>query len=53
VVVIGAILYSHSSAAYLRAAGIEARVFGEPMAFWENQMPAPLKHHFEDSAFDA
>ncbi len=41
-VVVGAGPYGLSSAAYLRAAGIEARVFGEPMAFWENQMPAGM-----------
>jgi Pyridine nucleotide-disulphide oxidoreductase len=42
VAVIGAGPYGLSSAAYLRAAGIETRVFGEPMAFWENQMPAGM-----------
>ena len=42
VTVIGAGPYGLSSAAYLRAAGVEARVFGEPMAFWENQMPAGM-----------
>jgi pyridine nucleotide-disulfide oxidoreductase len=41
-VVVGAGPYGLSSAAYLRSAGIEARVFGEPMAFWENQMPAGM-----------
>jgi FAD-dependent urate hydroxylase len=42
VTIIGAGPYGLSSAAYLRAAGVEARVFGEPMAFWENQMPAGM-----------
>ncbi|MFZ0759746.1 MAG: FAD-dependent oxidoreductase [Candidatus Sulfotelmatobacter sp.] len=42
VTVIGAGPYGLSSAAYLRAAGIETRVFGEPMSFWENQMPAGM-----------
>ncbi len=42
VTVIGAGPYGLSAAAYLRAAGIETRVFGEPMAFWENQMPAGM-----------
>ena len=42
VTVIGAGPYGLSSAAYLRAAGIETRVFGKPMAFWENQMPAGM-----------
>lgn len=41
-VVIGAGPYGLSAAAYLRAAGVEARVFGEPMAFWENQMPSGM-----------
>ena len=41
-VVVGAGPYGLSSAAYLRAAGVETRVFGEPMAFWENQMPAGM-----------
>jgi hypothetical protein len=40
--VIGAGPYGLSAAAYLRAAGIETRVFGEPMAFWRNQMPAGM-----------
>jgi len=40
--VIGAGPYGLSAAAYLRAAGVEARVFGEPMAFWENQMPVGM-----------
>jgi hypothetical protein len=42
VTVVGAGPYGLSSAAYLRAAGIERRVFGEPMSFWENQMPAGM-----------
>jgi len=42
VTVIGAGPYGLSSAAYLQAAGIETRVFGEPMSFWENQMPAGM-----------
>jgi hypothetical protein len=39
VTIIGAGPFGLSSAAYLRASGIEARVFGEPMSFWEKQMP--------------
>lgn len=39
VTILGAGPYGLSSAAYLRASGIETRVFGEPMSFWENQMP--------------
>jgi len=39
VAIIGAGPYGLSAAAYLRASGIETRVFGEPMSFWEKQMP--------------
>lgn len=46
VAVIGAGPYGLSSAAYLRARGIETRVFGEPMAFWQNQMPAGIRVDF-------
>ena len=42
VVVIGAGPYGLSAAAYLRAAGVETIVFGQPMAFWEKQMPAGM-----------
>ena len=42
VVIIGAGPYGLSAAAYLRAAGVETRVFGEPMSFWQNQMPAGM-----------
>jgi hypothetical protein len=42
VIVIGAGPYGLSAAAYLRAAGIETKVFGEPMGFWEDQMPAGM-----------
>ncbi len=42
VAVVGAGPYGLSSAAYLGSAGIETRVFGEPMAFWQNQMPAGM-----------
>jgi hypothetical protein len=42
VVVIGAGPYGLSAAAYLRAAGLEARIFGEPMAFWQKQMPVGM-----------
>lgn len=37
--IIGAGPYGLSAAAFLRAAGIEVRVFGDPMSFWEKQMP--------------
>ena len=39
VAVIGAGPYGLSAAAYLRAAGMKTRVFGEAMGFWANQMP--------------
>jgi cation diffusion facilitator CzcD-associated flavoprotein CzcO len=42
VAVIGAGPYGLSAAAYLRAAGVETRIFGRPMAFWQNQMPAGM-----------
>jgi hypothetical protein len=42
VAVVGAGPYGLSSTAYLRAAGVETRIFGEPMAFWQNQMPAGM-----------
>jgi FAD-dependent urate hydroxylase len=42
VTVIGAGPYGLSAAAYLREAGVERRVFGEPMSFWANQMPAGM-----------
>jgi FAD-dependent urate hydroxylase len=42
VLVIGAGPYGLSAASYLRAAGIETRVFGTPMEFWAKQMPAGM-----------
>lgn len=42
VVVVGAGPYGLSAAAYLRTAGVETRVFGQPMAFWQNQMPVGM-----------
>jgi hypothetical protein len=42
VTIIGAGPYGMSAAAYLRAVGVEMRTFGEPMSFWENQMPAGM-----------
>lgn len=39
VALIGAGPYGLSAAAYLRASGVETRVFGKPMAFWQEQMP--------------
>src|ERR1700733_6256629 len=40
--VVGAGPYGLSAAAYLRSAGLETRVFGDPMSFWQNQMPAGM-----------
>jgi FAD-dependent urate hydroxylase len=37
--IIGAGPYGLSAAAFLREAGIEVRTFGDPMSFWEQQMP--------------
>jgi FAD-dependent urate hydroxylase len=42
VAVIGAGPYGLSAAAYLRAAGVETKVFGKPMAFWQDQMPVGM-----------
>jgi len=42
VAVVGAGPYGLASAAYLRAAGVETRVFGQAMTFWQNQMPAGM-----------
>jgi len=39
IVVIGAGPYGLSVAAHLRARGQSPRVFGQPMSFWERQMP--------------
>src|SRR5579863_9070889 len=39
VTIIGAGPYGLSAAAYLRAEGREVRVFGDPMSFWQDQMP--------------
>jgi len=42
VTVLGAGPYGLSVAAYLGAAAVETRIFGEPMAFWQNQMPVGM-----------
>jgi cation diffusion facilitator CzcD-associated flavoprotein CzcO len=39
VAVIGAGPYGLSVAAHLRAAGVDTKIFGEPMGFWRNNMP--------------
>ncbi len=42
VIIIGAGPYGLSAAAHLSAAGIDVEVFGEPMEFWANGMPAGM-----------
>src|SRR5580658_10030355 len=43
VTVIGAGPYGLSAGAHLRAVkGLEVRVFGEPMSFWSDNMPAGM-----------
>ncbi len=42
VVVIGAGPYGLGSAAHLRKAGVDTRVFGDPMSFWQDHMPAGM-----------
>lgn len=42
VAIIGAGPYGLSSAAFLRDAGIEPLVFGEPMGFWRSRMPSGM-----------
>lgn len=39
VAIIGAGPYGLATAAHLLAKGVETRIFGEPMSFWENHMP--------------
>ena len=42
VAIIGAGPYGLAAAAHLRRAGVEVRIFGEPMSFWQENMPAGL-----------
>lgn len=42
VAIIGAGPYGLSAAAHLKANGIETRVFGRPMEFWADKMPAGM-----------
>jgi len=42
VTVLGAGPYGLAASAYLRANGVEFRVFGQPMAFWQKQMPVGM-----------
>jgi hypothetical protein len=39
VVIVGAGPYGLAAAAHMRAAGVETRIFGEAMEFWQHQMP--------------
>jgi cation diffusion facilitator CzcD-associated flavoprotein CzcO len=43
VAIIGAGPYGLAVAAHLRAANVAIRVFGEPLSFWRNHMPAGMK----------
>jgi hypothetical protein len=40
--VIGAGPYGLSAAAHLKAAGVDVRIFGKPMEFWADKMPAGM-----------
>jgi len=42
VAILGAGPYGLAAAAHLRRAGLEPRVFGRPMEFWERQMPTRM-----------
>lgn len=42
IAIVGAGPYGLSAAAHLRAAGMEPVVFGDPMNFWANGMPAGM-----------
>lgn len=42
VVIIGAGPYGLSAGAHLLAAGIDVRIFGKPMEFWDQKMPAGM-----------
>jgi thioredoxin reductase len=55
VLVVGAGPYGLSTAAHLLAAGVETRVFGNPMAAWRNHMPRGmyLKSTFDASSLSA
>ena len=41
-IVLGSGPYGLAAAAHLRANGVQTRVFGEPMSFWREQMPAGM-----------
>lgn len=52
VAIIGAGPYGLSVAAYLRGSGVEHRIFGEPMAAWQNNMPAGMHLKSDGSSSD-
>jgi thioredoxin reductase len=52
VAIIGAGPYGLSIAAHLREAGIEHRIFGEPMDFWQQHMPPGMKLKSDGSSSD-
>ena len=55
VAIIGAGPYGLSIAAYLRARGVEFRIFGTPMYSWQAQMPSGMllkSHGFASNLFD-
>lgn len=41
-VIIGCGPYGLAAASYLRSAGVDTRVFGKPMSFWENHTPGGM-----------
>ena len=43
VAIVGAGPYGLAAAAHLRAAGVETRIFGEPLSFWRSNMPHGMK----------
>jgi hypothetical protein len=43
VAVIGAGPYGLAAAAHLKAAGVDTRIFGRPMSFWREHMPAGMR----------
>jgi cation diffusion facilitator CzcD-associated flavoprotein CzcO len=42
VAIVGAGPYGLAARAHLRAAGVDSRIFGQPMRFWETRMPAGM-----------
>ena len=52
VAVVGAGPYGLAVAAHLRRAGVETRVFGDPMSFWRKRMPKGMYLRSPPSASD-